>query len=85
MLVRVVFPSMCYLYVSLHGVEFCVRSALKEEKIAARSAILPMLQAEEDERYLIDNVCHFHSSLSSTEDMRSLILVQICQRMEEVS
>ena len=26
-------------------------SALKEEKIAARSAILPMLQAEEDERY----------------------------------
>ena len=26
-------------------------SALKEEKIAARSAILSMLQAEEDERY----------------------------------
>jgi hypothetical protein len=30
-----------------------VCSALKEEKIAARSAILPMLQAEEDERYVI--------------------------------
>ena len=27
--------------------------ALKEEKIAARSAILPMLQAEEDERYYL--------------------------------
>lgn len=26
--------------------------ALKEEKYAARRAILPMLQAEEDERYL---------------------------------
>lgn len=76
---------MCYLYVSLHGVELCVCSALKEEKIAARSAILPMLQAEEDERYSIDNVCHFLSYLSSTEDMRSLILMQICQRMEEVS
>uniref|UniRef100_A0A453IS45 NADH dehydrogenase [ubiquinone] 1 alpha subcomplex subunit 13 n=1 Tax=Aegilops tauschii subsp. strangulata TaxID=200361 RepID=A0A453IS45_AEGTS len=61
-----------------------VRRALKEEKIAARSAILPMLQAEEDERYSIDNVCHFHLSLSSTKDMRSLIFVQICQRMEEV-
>jgi hypothetical protein len=31
------------------GVKLC--RALKEEKIAARSAILPMLQAEEDERY----------------------------------
>ncbi|EMS55021.1 hypothetical protein TRIUR3_11800 [Triticum urartu] len=29
-----------------------VRRALKEEKIAARSAILPMLQAEEDERFV---------------------------------
>ncbi|XWS13534.1 hypothetical protein CRYUN_Cryun36dG0044800 [Craigia yunnanensis] len=29
-----------------------IRRALKEEKYAARRAILPMLQAEEDERYL---------------------------------
>uniref|UniRef100_A0A453IS62 NADH dehydrogenase [ubiquinone] 1 alpha subcomplex subunit 13 n=1 Tax=Aegilops tauschii subsp. strangulata TaxID=200361 RepID=A0A453IS62_AEGTS len=52
LLVRAFSPSLSYLYVSLHGVELCVCSALKEEKIAARSAILPMLQAEEDERFV---------------------------------
>lgn len=32
------------------SVKFLLRRALKEEKYAARRAILPILQAEEDER-----------------------------------
>jgi hypothetical protein len=35
-----------------HRLCYCFCSALKEEKIAARTALVPVLQAEEDERFV---------------------------------
>lgn len=50
-----------------HRLCYCFCSALKEEKIAARTALVPVLQAEEDERYssTIDAILYIFPTTSS--------------------